>query len=96
MTCGAPDAEEEKKSFKKVSFFDEPSFPQKYNRVGLASWLKKLRRLLFCVVSDMQSGTEKKLIPTSPFTVLEPQNLWIDEYYVAQKRRSMGFKAPKL
>ena len=26
-------------------------------------------------------------IPTSPFTILEPQNPWIDESYVVQERR---------
>ena len=34
--------------------------------------------------------------PTSPFTILEPQNPWIDEFYVVQKRRATDFKAPKL
>ena len=33
--------------------------------------------------------------PTSPFTVLEPQNPWIDEFYVVQKRLAPDFKAPK-
>ena len=34
--------------------------------------------------------------PTSPFTILKPQNLWIGQIYVVQERRSTDFKAPKL
>ena len=34
--------------------------------------------------------------PTSPFTILEPQNPWINEFYVVQKRRATDFKATKL
>ena len=33
---------------------------------------------------------------TSPFTILESQNPWIDELYVVQECRSTDFKAPKL
>ena len=34
--------------------------------------------------------------PTSPFTILEPQNPWIGEFYVVQERRAMDFRAPNL
>ena len=34
-------------------------------------------------------------LPTSPFTVLELQNPWIDEFYVVQERRATDFKVPK-
>ena len=34
--------------------------------------------------------------PTSPFTILEPQDQGIGEFYVAQKRRATDFEAPKL
>ena len=35
--------------------------------------------------------------PMSPFTVLEPQNPWIDQFYVVQERRATDyFKASKL
>ena len=34
--------------------------------------------------------------PTSLFTVLEPQNPWIDEFYVVQERLATNFKASKL
>ena len=33
--------------------------------------------------------------PTSPFTIFEPQNPWIDEFYVVQERRATDLKAPK-
>ena len=37
------------------------------------------------------------LFPTSPFTILDPQNPWIDEFYiVVQERRGTDCKAPKL
>ena len=36
------------------------------------------------------------LFPTRPFTILEPQNSWIDEFYVGQERWLTDFKAPKL
>ena len=35
-------------------------------------------------------------IPTSPFTILEPQDQGIGEFYVVQKRRATDFEAPKL
>ena len=34
--------------------------------------------------------------PTSPFTIFEPQNPWIDEFYLMQERRATYFKALKL
>ena len=34
--------------------------------------------------------------PTSPFTILEPENPWIDEFYVAQERRATGFLSSKI
>ena len=34
--------------------------------------------------------------PTSPFTVLEPQNPWIDKFCFERQRRSTGFKALEL
>ena len=34
--------------------------------------------------------------PTSPFAILEPQNMWIHEFHVVQERRATNFKAPKL
>ena len=44
------------------------------------------------------SNTKKCLIrhPTSPFTILEPQNPWIDEFYVVRERRTTDFEHPKL
>ena len=33
---------------------------------------------------------------TSSFTILEPQNPWIDKFYLVQERCAMDFKAPKL
>ena len=35
-------------------------------------------------------------VPTSPSTILEHQNPWIDEFYVVQKRGATDLKAPKL
>ena len=35
-------------------------------------------------------------LPTSSFPILEPQNPWIDKFYVVQQRRATDFKAPKL
>ena len=35
-------------------------------------------------------------IPTSPFTILEPQNPWIDEFYVVPERPAADFIALKL
>ena len=32
-----------------------------------------------------------RIVPTNPFTILEPQNLPIDEFNVVQKRRANGF-----
>ena len=32
----------------------------------------------------------------SPFTILEPQNPWIDGYHVVQERRGTDFKAVNL
>ena len=34
--------------------------------------------------------------PTSPPTILEPQNPRIVEFYVVQERRATDFNAPKL
>ena len=34
--------------------------------------------------------------PTSPFTILEPQIRWIDEFYKVWERRLTDFEAPKL
>ena len=34
--------------------------------------------------------------PTNPFAILEPQNPWIDEFYVVQERHATDFKAPRL
>ena len=34
--------------------------------------------------------------PTKPFTILEPRDQEIGEFYVVQKRRATGFEAPKL
>ena len=34
--------------------------------------------------------------PTSLFTILEPQNPWIDEFYIVQNRRATSFDAPIL
>ena len=35
--------------------------------------------------------------PTSPFPILEPENPWIDEFYVVQEeRRATDFKASKI
>ena len=36
------------------------------------------------------------IYPTSPFTILEPQDQDIVEFYVVQERRATDFKAPKL
>ena len=33
---------------------------------------------------------------TSPFTILEPRNSWIDEFYVVQERRETDFEVSKL
>ena len=33
--------------------------------------------------------------PTDPFTILEPQNQGMGEFYVIQKRHSTDFEAPK-
>ena len=41
--------------------------------------------------------TELKIcVPTSPFTILEPQNPGIDKFYVIQERRTTDFRAAKL
>ena len=40
--------------------------------------------------------TDKTRYPTDPFTILEPQDQKIGEFYKVQERRSMGFKTPKL
>ena len=34
--------------------------------------------------------------PTSPFTILEPQNPWIRQFHELQERQATDFKAPKL
>ena len=34
--------------------------------------------------------------PTSPFTILEPQDQEIGKFCVGQERRATDFKAPKL
>ena len=34
--------------------------------------------------------------PTNPFAILEPQNPWIDDFYVVQERHATDFKAPRL
>ena len=34
--------------------------------------------------------------PTNPFTILEPQDQEISEFYVVQERHTTDFKAPKL
>ena len=34
--------------------------------------------------------------PTNPFTILEPQDQEIGEFYVVQERHMTDFKAPKL
>ena len=40
--------------------------------------------------------TNEKTSPTNPFTVLEPQDQEIGEFYVAQECRVTDFGAPKL
>ena len=53
---------------------------------------------------DLMEGRiiwRKKLIfrysyPTSPFTILEPRNPWMDEFHVFQERLATDFKAPQL
>ena len=37
-----------------------------------------------------------RMIPTNPFTILQPQDQEIGELYVAQKHRATDFEAPKL
>ena len=34
--------------------------------------------------------------PTSPFTILEPQNPWIGEFYAVQERRATDKKGSKI
>ena len=34
--------------------------------------------------------------PTNPFTILEPHDQEIDEFYLVQERRVTNFEAPKL
>ena len=34
--------------------------------------------------------------PDEPFTILEPQNPWINEFQAVQERRAMDFNALKL
>ena len=48
-----------------------------------------------CKVREQESY-KKDYCPTSPFTILEPQNPWIDEFYIVQERRVTDFKALKL
>ena len=36
------------------------------------------------------------LYPTNPFTILEPRDQEIGQFYVVQKRHAVDFKAPKL
>ena len=36
------------------------------------------------------------LDPTNPFTILEPEDQGIGEFYVVQARRATDFKAPEL
>ena len=45
-------------------------------------------------LSGRRSGRRRS--PTSPFTILETQNPWIDEFYVVQEHRATNFKALKL
>ena len=66
---------------------------------------KSIKGLPFC--QDIQKLEEKKTrqrcstdflyhIPTDTFTIPEPQDHEIGEFYVVQKRRATDFKAPKL
>ena len=48
------------------------------------------------LVIAMFEKEKKAHNPTSPFTILEPQNPWLDEFYVAQERRATDFKDQKL
>ena len=45
---------------------------------------------------EVADGNVKLHYPTSPFAIKEPQNPWIDEFYVVQERRATDFEAPKL
>ena len=41
-------------------------------------------------------GGDQNFIPRNPFSILEPQDQEIREFYVVQERRATNFEAPKL
>ena len=51
---------------------------------------KKTADLDLCITKSVAH------IATPPFTILDPQNPWIDEFYVFQERCATNFKESKL
>ena len=50
----------------------------------------------FPLLVNTSADTQDVDNPTSPFIILEPENPWIDEFYVVPESRATDFKAPKL
>ena len=45
---------------------------------------------------DFSSQYKSCYVPTSPFTILDPQNPWIDKFVEVQERRATDFKAQEI
>ena len=63
-------------------------------RSRVRSTLRSKRQVFFFNFMPFHVSPMSSL-PTSPFTILEPQYPWIDEFYVVQERRVTDCKAPK-
>ena len=95
--------------FLSSSLFCNASFSRSFfiSKYRLATW--KINLLLLQDSLQCSYGRASRIIlwnvyptrradsyPTSPFTILEPHNPRIVEFYAVQERRATNFKAPKL
>ena len=55
------------------------------------------RSVGFCTISELPNPSiDVVLYPTNPFTILEPRDQEMDEFYLVEGRRATDFEAPKL
>ena len=64
--------------------------------VGAVSHPRLLASPVLFLGSELESLNKKQTYPTDPFSISEPQNQEIAEFYLVQERRKTDFEAPKL
>ena len=67
--------------------------PRPYLQPIFGFWLSYIDPVMFSREESIYCNTRYL---TSPLTISEPQNPWIDEFYVVEERRATILTAPEL